>query len=566
MKKALLWAMALCATVMGAQAGDLQQSADGQEQIRGQAQQLVSRLDEVIAEYTRNGLAKGGDFEVLKNVRTALGSLSEEEMAKVVALLNEADSAPKEAPDRVAKAYADQKDISLRLKQILAEHERQQDIEALASAVRQLADRQAANLSTAIDVEKLAAQDGSANGQAAVTASVEGQQAEQNSIAGEVTLIAEKIKRFGTDAGDAKFQTAATQLTQVQTRAAAAADALAGGKLDDAVTEETATREALAEIARDLTPADKQQGYTTAELEHLQDLARQQRALLNKSKPFVAALKKITDLETPEEADKAMAAELNRPGSLLAKNLANAGITPDSPLDDMRKAPEMQQYLDARAAWLKRQEDVLQPKLAALAADQAAVTEKAQMVREDLDKSKDMVAPMTSVVAQMASAQAALAQGDGERALQAQTDAANQLDQAARTIQQSATASAASAAPQTQPAGGKEQQLQQLEKQVADLTAREAASLQQGDAAKTWPASAAAAAVQQNMAGKAQGLPERAAVFTFSALWSSPWSPWTRPLTSTPGRPRRRSARGSWPLDATWSRGRRWRRSDGRIT
>ena len=46
-------------------AGELQQSVTSQEQIRGEAQQLVSRLDEVLAEYDRNGLAKGDDYRNL---------------------------------------------------------------------------------------------------------------------------------------------------------------------------------------------------------------------------------------------------------------------------------------------------------------------------------------------------------------------------------------------------------------------------------------------------------------------------------------------------------------------
>ncbi len=69
-----------------------------------------------------------------------------------------------------------QKNISLRLKQILAAHQREQDVDAVGTAVGQLAVRQGANLSTAIDVNQLATQDKSGNGQTAINASEEAQQ------------------------------------------------------------------------------------------------------------------------------------------------------------------------------------------------------------------------------------------------------------------------------------------------------------------------------------------------------------------------------------------------------
>ena len=236
---------------------DLQQSAVRQEQIRGETRKLVTRLDEVIEDYNRNGLAKGEDFDVLKNVRATLGSLSDEEMEKIVALLTDAGAKPESAPGEIAKAYAGQKDVSLRLKQILAAHERQQDIDALAGAVSQLADRQSANLTTAIDVKQLAAQDKSPNGQTAVSASEEAQQGEQAAIAGEAKLVADKIAKIAGDASEPKYKEAAAQLAAVAPQADAASAALGAGKIDDAIAAETAMREKLKQLALALAPTDK---------------------------------------------------------------------------------------------------------------------------------------------------------------------------------------------------------------------------------------------------------------------------------------------------------------------
>ncbi len=240
----------------------VQQTAAGQEQIRGDTRDLEARLDDVIDEYTRNGLATGEDFEVLKDVRAALGSLSEDEMQKVVALLKEAAMKPDRAPGQIVQAYAGQKEISLKMKQILAEHQREQDVAALAQAVSDLADRQTANLGAAADVKQLASEDDSDNGKAAVNASEEGQQSEQGSIAGEVKLLADKLAHIAADAsqaGEPKYNGPAAQLAKAQPQAASAGAALGAGHIDDAITGESAVQVQLVEVARALAPGSRQQ-------------------------------------------------------------------------------------------------------------------------------------------------------------------------------------------------------------------------------------------------------------------------------------------------------------------
>ncbi len=486
--------------------GTLEQTASRQEQIRAEAGLLVTRLDEVIAEYTRNGLAKGDDFEALKQVRSELGSLSDEEMAQVVGLLKQAAA----DPELMAKAYSGQKDISVRLKQILAAHEHQQDIAALASAVRQLADRQSANLATAIDTRQLAAQDNSASGQAAVTASEQAQQSEEGAIDEEVKLVAGKLSQMD---GNAKFKDAATQLDQVPPEASTASGALGGARLDDAMTAEKAARDQLEDAARALTPADKQEPAQNLDSGELAGLARDQRALLAKTTQLGAALSKVTGAETPDAMDKEMYNQIKVPTSALARRLAEDNITPASPADQIRTAPAMKAHMDAYAAALKKQEQAVESQLASLSGDQAALAAKAQMVRDDLQKTaKDAGAPMANAGAPMAnaltqmnSAQEALAESDPDQATQEETDAANQLDEAQRLAGQSA-ASQAQAAP-----ASPEQQLTHLQDSVNDLTTRETAAVQQGDALKTGPMAAAAADLQANLAGKAQALQQAAA-------------------------------------------------------
>ena len=494
-----------------APAADLRQSATRQEQIRSETRQLVTRLDDFLAEYARNGIAQGEDYDSLKKVRAQLGSLSDDEMERVAALLNQPETDGKPQIERMAKAYAGEKDISLQLKQILAAHERQLDIAALAAALRQLADRQSANLSTAIDARQLAAQDKSANGQAAVAASEEAQQGEQGAIAGEVKLTADKLGRLAAGGGDAKCQDAMTRLGQTQPQAAAAADALGAGKVDDAVTAETTVREQLEEIARALAPANKQDDLSNGQAGQLADIAQAQRTLLDQTRRLTAGLKKLADAQTPAEADKAMLAQLKV--GAVARQLAPSGITPASAPDQIRNAPAMQKFLTARSDALKKQEDTLRPQLSALAAGQAALAAKAQMLREDLQKTaRDAAIPMANALADMNSAQNALAQTQGEQATQNETNAVSQLDQAAKLAEQSeAQSSQNSQTAQAQPNEGAAQQLAQLQNGVHDLTAKETAAMQMGDALKTGSMAAVAAVLQASMAGKAQALQQAAA-------------------------------------------------------
>jgi hypothetical protein len=497
-KASFLFLLAIGGAAMGAvlDDGDMPQNAARQEQIRGEVQLLVTRLDEVIDEYARNGLAGGQDFQSLKDVRAALGSLSDEEMEQVVGILRQAAGNPGE----VAKAYAGQKDISLRLKQILAAHQRQQDIDDLAKTVRELADRQSANLSTAIDSQQLAAQDNSANGQAAVTASQQAQQSEQESIAGEVKLVSGKLSQV---AADGKYKAAATELAAVPPEALAAAGALGGGWINNAITDEKEARQRLEDVALALASASGQETGASQQAAQLADLARQQRALLTQTAQLSAALKKITDAESPEAADKAMYDQLKQPS--FAKALADGGLTHSSPADQIRSIPAMKSFLDARAAALKRQELALQAQLTPLAATQAALSAKTQMVQEDLQNTaKEAAASTASAVTRMTSAQEALAAGDGAQAAQHESDAASQLDQAQRLAAPSGTAPSQAATP----AG---LQLPQMQNAVNALTARETLALQQGNSKKTGPPATAAAKQQADMAAKAQALQQAAA-------------------------------------------------------
>jgi hypothetical protein len=480
----------------------VRESAGRQEEIRGVSQGVLNRLNRIMSEYVRNGLAKGDDFNVLKEVCGTLGTLSDVEMEEVVGLLNTAAATPENAQEPMAKAFSGQQDIVLKLKQILASHERQQDIEALADEVRQLAERQSENLSAEIDVKKLAGEDKSASGLAAVKASEEAQEGEQGAIAGEVKLAAKKLGDVA--AGDPKYIDAAGRLAGVEPQTASATDALTGGKIDDAVTAETTTRKTMEDIARALAPEGKKALEATEMAAQLANLEKEQRAHLNQTAKLNAALKRVTDAETPEAEATVMVNQINERTSQLAKVLGARDITAESPEDEIRNAPEMQAFLSNRASGLKAQENAMRSQMAALAGGEAALEAKTQMTQEDLQGAMPEAAvPAADALAQMHAAETALAQRNAGSAAVAEANAANELEQA-KTLAVPVGAGPAVAN------AGTDQQLKQLAKGVADLSAQETKALQQGDAEKTGPVGMAAAAQQDEMATKAGALEQYA--------------------------------------------------------
>ena len=483
----------------------VRESAGRQEEIRGETQGLVNRLNRIMEEYVRNGLAKGEDFSVLKNVRDAVGALSDEEMEEVVSLLNTAAAAPADGAEPLAKAYAGQEDIILKLKQILAAHEREEDAEALANEVRQLAERQTGNLSATIDTKKLAAEDASANGQAAVAASEEAQEGEQKAIADEVKLVAAKLG--GLAAGDLKIMDSAGRLGEVEPQAAAATDALHGGKIDDALAAEAAARSELEDIAQTLTPESKVIDEASQIKERLAGLEQEQRALLDQTTKLNDAMERTKDAETPAAALIAVKNQMNAPNSLLVKRLAAKGITSASPEDTIQNAPEMQAFLMSRAAGLKSQEEKLGNQTVALATTEATVAAKAEMMQEDLKQAlPDAAAPTLAATAKMNLADSALGRGNANSAVVSEAEAADELDQAARLLDPTASGRG-----QAIENGGTEQQIKQLRKGVADLAAQETKALQQGDTEKSVVAGSAAAAQKQAMSARAQSLQKEAA-------------------------------------------------------
>ena len=81
-----------------------------QQQLRMQVAEVAQQLEALIGEFDRNGLGDGDEVRTLRALHGAVGSLSESEMQRVVALLQQSRGAADATQSRrhVADAYTSQ--------------------------------------------------------------------------------------------------------------------------------------------------------------------------------------------------------------------------------------------------------------------------------------------------------------------------------------------------------------------------------------------------------------------------------------------------------------------------
>lgn len=132
------------AGLMAVGTGDgLTQAEVGQQQLRGSTARIGEQLGLILDEFVRNGLG-GEEVQLLTAIRGLLGQLTEQDMARVIALLQEARGTgePGVQRGRLVAAFGDQKTVGVKLRQILLEYQRQQELAGVAARLEELASRQ----------------------------------------------------------------------------------------------------------------------------------------------------------------------------------------------------------------------------------------------------------------------------------------------------------------------------------------------------------------------------------------------------------------------------------------
>jgi hypothetical protein len=338
--KRLLLLLALTGVVFPRARGQVDASPEAireggarQEQLRGDTQKLVGLLDSLIDEYQRNGLG-GEDIQTLRALRDSLARLSAGEMKQVVDLLGKAGATVDTgvAKQRVADAYTNQKAILSQMGKLLAQHQRNQQAEEISEQLAKLADRQAVNLRNGITLGQwTAGENRPDNFETAAKANLEGQQGEQEAIANELKMLAQRMMAFAKDQENAeqaaRFQKGLETLQKLQPSVDAASASLNGGQVFKAVDDEKTARDAMRRLARDVAPPrDRPESLRSAE----RDLAQ---AIEDQS----ALVQETQKAEGEQDFDHWLEAQ-RKLNPRLAK----------MPLGDLQKNPSIRQQFEAQ--------------------------------------------------------------------------------------------------------------------------------------------------------------------------------------------------------------------------
>ena len=472
------------------------QGAAKQEQIQSRSQKLGNELAAMIDEYDRNGL-KGDETKNLKNLKGVVSHLSDTDMAKIVALLRSAAEPAdgKTTITAISEAYAQQKGVIVQLKQILATYAADQEALELAENVRQIADRQSANLQAGIETAQWALA-GAKPAEGAVETSLRAQAAEQKAIAEESKISHEKIAAFAKKTSNKevadRFNKGFEDLSKIVSSLESATNSLAANKLFEAVGNEKTARDQMRQLARTITPP-------RASSEVLREASLTLDKLISQQKITLATTKEAQG--TPIEQWLAEELKKKQNGALvqLAKKPETAKLL-SQPIEKMVQDDWIRKlyntYMRTVVEALSGMEDRL-----------GDMANQADVLSQDLDKSarpaaellRSAIPPMRDARMELNSKNQIAAEKDEETALAAMEKAKTSLNQQLAAAEKSLAL-----------AGDKAGELKEIQKQTQELKAEQLAIAKTSAAPKTSEQVAAATQKQADLEQKAAQLQQQA--------------------------------------------------------
>ncbi len=257
-------------SVVGAESGHrvdgLTQTEAGQQQLRSTTSRVGEQLGAIIEEFGRSGLG-GEDVQLLGSIRGLLGHLSEEDMARVVELLQQARGGEGVVARRtqLLEAFSTQKSVGLKLRQILLEYQRQQELAGVAARLEELAAREQSSLRETVGLAATAAgrkREWLSENQRIL---LQLQVREQQSVRDEAASVLQRLRSWkgaGADAGDnsddsvarAAEAMAGPEAARVARLLEGALVDLNNGRLLSAIGRQRAARVAMRDLARQLVP------------------------------------------------------------------------------------------------------------------------------------------------------------------------------------------------------------------------------------------------------------------------------------------------------------------------
>src|SRR4051812_15670618 len=179
------------------------QQEQKQQQLKTTTQRVATQLNGIIEEFQRNGI-EGEDVKVLRAIGSVLGRLSEKDMEKVIAFLQQARSSedPNASTRKATDAYASQKSIIIQLQQLVLEYQRQQALYELSLRFKEYAARQTANMWLGVSLAKETENKQLGSFSEPQQSSLRVQQIDQETLKDEIMLTLGKLDRISKDITD----------------------------------------------------------------------------------------------------------------------------------------------------------------------------------------------------------------------------------------------------------------------------------------------------------------------------------------------------------------------------
>src|SRR5437867_10680367 len=277
----------LCA----AEADRMLQQELKQQQLKATTERVGQQLDSIIDEFNRNGIA-GQDVTVLRTIRNVLGTLSEQDMKLVLDYLQSARQAadPNASAKQATEAYGRQKAIIVKLKALEAEYRRQAELYEISIRLKELANRQSANMWLAVWLDK-------STGSKPISSFDEGnknnlklQEIDQENIKDEVALVLGKLERLSKavrDGPTAEHPKKAMEQVEKGGLKTALQDALKDlreSRVLSAIGNEQRARDQLRAISRMLVLSEDQLELLRQALRELEQTIDEQKQVSTKTK------------------------------------------------------------------------------------------------------------------------------------------------------------------------------------------------------------------------------------------------------------------------------------------
>jgi len=462
-----------------------------QRQIRANIQKVTVEIDALIADFERNGLGAAQDVRILQGIRNALTTLTDKEMEEVIALLQTARAAadPATTQKTTLKAFNSQKQILLRLHQLILEHQRRETLHELGRLLRDLAARQELNLRETIALSELTGGKSLSSFDDSQRSALDLQSAEQKAIHHEtVQLLAALETLAAAPASDQRPKLALqhAKTAGLETILEAAVNDLAEARLLSAAGNEKTARDHLRTVARLLSAPQDDVSRLRQAIRDLDTVIHHQRELIAQTQTRPDNTLAARQAENIDRADQlrqdtqnlAPIASTQIQDAIYEMQKARAELGGTEPSRALPSQQTALQHLQNARQSLEQQFAKTQPDSTKPTDPRAALTDaqkKLATLRQQQDELKKDSA--TKPDKQQADKQLALQQQTQN--LQQQTaphspQAAAALGEAARQMQK-----AANALQSQQPATDAQQAAQAALQQAAEAMRNDAARLDQ---------------------------------------------------------------------------------------